>query len=1051
MTQFSVVLKITGDASGGLQATVLQTRAIDDLRRALEQEATAAKSTAVAERQLAQTQRDAAAAARQHQFAVRNLGFQISDIGTGLASGQSPFIILAQQSGQVAQALSGMQGAAGVAGRFLAGPFGAFVVSAVSVLGALFLATRDAEQASNSHTDALEEQEKAIKELQAASEKALVTEKDRITSNLRVAQSARADALETRRQLDARLALIRAEIEGRRLQTFGTNDTREIGTQAYLSQARALEALTEQNQARIETLNKAIRSGQSQIIAARIEELEKSNVAAEVAYRNDLKRIEGLAQANKISLDDEARQRLAAQRKYSESLKQAQADQDRQAPARAPRRLADSGSVREKASEQAADLRFVDQLTAKYQPLVYLEQQRAEALERIKEAQARGAISQSAAAEFAVNINRDADQAKLKLLGDEAFRLIDAAGLAGEAAGDAATSTIEKAVSASGTAADQFLRIWDTARERVQGSLADTIDDLLSGKAGSISDFWKSFAAIGRRSIAETLAALVFSPQQGVTIPGIAGGGVNAGGSGATGVLSQLFNSSGSPFGALTRGIEDLTSALGFGGGSSLGQAGVNALDALGLAGGGGAGGGIGGGLLSGLLGGGGGGGLLSGLLGGGGSLLGSALPFVGAGLSVLDIAGVNVGKIFAPVEKFIGGAFSGAATGASIGSIVPGIGTLIGGAIGGLVGGITSLFQPTKKSSSTLTIGEDGGLNLNTTGTSSARRKTAETIANGLFRSLEALAGQLQTDLVSGVSVGSIGTRKDKFVFDPTGRGRTRGDGVLKFDTAEAAQSAALFEALKKGAVELSEYGQRVVQTANDLNEATQKLQTVRAIEDLLGDPLTQPLSRQLQEFDATARAQLRVAREAGFNLVEVERKQGEARAKVIREYSDQATQSLQSALDQLQFGSASPLSAREQLDSRLGTFQTTLTAARGGDQAKIDEAAQLGVEISTLAQQVFATGPEFARIYAEISSALEDLKARTADSLARIDQPQAAQDSALVAVNAEGFADVVQELRTLQGSVNALAGAVNGQASTVRLNSVRDAYAGLRGLAPA
>lgn len=1020
MTQFSVALKITGDASGGVQATALQTRALDDLRRAQEQEATAAKSTAVAERQLAQTQRDAAAAARQHQFAVRNLGFQISDIGTGLASGQSPFIILAQQSGQVAQALSGMRGVLGAVGGFLAGPWGAALLTAVALGGNLVSSLLETEDASRNVSDALEEQEKAIKELQAASEKALVTEKDRITSNLRVAESARVDALETRRQLDARLALIRAEIEGRRLQTFGTNDTREIGTQAYLSQARALEALTEQNQARIETLNKAIRSGQSQIIAARIEELEKSNVAAEVAYRNDLKRIEGLAQANKISLDDEARQRLAAQRKYSESLKQAQADQDRQATARAPRRLADSGSVREKAAEQAADLRFVEQLTAKYQPLVYLEQQRAEALERIKEAQARGAISQSAAAEFAVNINRDADQAKLKLLGDEAFRLIDAAGLAGEAAGDAATSTIEKAVSASGTAADQFLRIWDTARERVQGSLADTIDDLLSGKVDSIGDFWKSFAAIGRRSIAETLAALVFTPQQGVAIPGIAGGGVNAGGSGATGVLSQLFNSSGSPFGGLTRGIEDLTAALGFGGGSSLGQAGVNALDALGLAGGGGAGGGIGGGLLSGA------GGL-------GGLLQGAGLGGAAAGL----------GSLFGLKTSQLGGTIGGAA-----GSFFGPVGSAVGGLLGGIIGG---LFQKTKKSSSTLTIGEDGTFDLDTTGTSSARRKTAETIANGLFRSLEALAGQLQTDLVSGVTVGSIGTRNDKFVFDPTGRGRTRGDGVLKFDTAEAAQSAALFEALKKGAVELSEYGQRVVQTANDLNEATQKLQTVRAIEDLLGDPLTQPLSRQLQEFDATARAQLRVAREAGFNLVEVERKQGEARAKVIREYSDQATQSLQSALDQLQFGSASPLSAREQLDSRLGTFQTTLTAARGGDQAKIDEAAQLGVEISTLAQQVFATGPEFARIYAEISSALEDLKARTADSLARIDQPQAAQDSALVAVNAEGFADIVQELRTLQGSVNALAGAVNGQASTVRLNSVRDAYAGLRGLAPA
>lgn len=160
--------------------------------------------------------------------------------------------------------------------------------------------------------------------------------------------------------------------------------------------------------------------------------------------------------------------------------------------------------------------------------------------------------------------------------------------------------------------------------------------------------------------------------------------------------------------------------------------------------------------------------------------------------------------------------------------------------------------------------------------------------------------------------------------------------------------------------------------------------------------------------------------------------------------------TRSLQSALDQLQFGGASPLSARERLEGQLGTFRTTLAAAQGGDQAKIDEAASLGVDLSRLAQDVFATGPEFARVYAEISAGLEGLKARTVESLAPF-QPQAPVDSssqALVAVNAEGFADVVQELRTLQGSVNALAGAVNSQASAARLSGVREAYTGARGL---
>src|SRR5690606_28973414 len=46
-------------------------------------------------------------------YRSRLLGYQISDIGTQLASGQSPFLVLAQQGPQVANALEGVQGVAG--------------------------------------------------------------------------------------------------------------------------------------------------------------------------------------------------------------------------------------------------------------------------------------------------------------------------------------------------------------------------------------------------------------------------------------------------------------------------------------------------------------------------------------------------------------------------------------------------------------------------------------------------------------------------------------------------------------------------------------------------------------------------------------------------------------------------------------------------------------------------------------------------------------------------------------------------------------------------
>lgn len=69
--------------------------------------------------------------------ASRNLGRQIGDIGTGLATGQNPFFIIAQQSAQVADALSDTGGKAARVAAFFAGPWGAALLAAGSALGIL--------------------------------------------------------------------------------------------------------------------------------------------------------------------------------------------------------------------------------------------------------------------------------------------------------------------------------------------------------------------------------------------------------------------------------------------------------------------------------------------------------------------------------------------------------------------------------------------------------------------------------------------------------------------------------------------------------------------------------------------------------------------------------------------------------------------------------------------------------------------------------------------------------------------------------------------------
>lgn len=78
----------------------------------------------------------------------RNLGFQIADIGTQLSSGTSPFIVLAQQGPQVANALEGARGAVGRFASFLSGPWGAALLAGTTILGMFLLKNRDAKDAA---------------------------------------------------------------------------------------------------------------------------------------------------------------------------------------------------------------------------------------------------------------------------------------------------------------------------------------------------------------------------------------------------------------------------------------------------------------------------------------------------------------------------------------------------------------------------------------------------------------------------------------------------------------------------------------------------------------------------------------------------------------------------------------------------------------------------------------------------------------------------------------------------------------------------------------
>ncbi len=124
------------------------------------------------------------AAVRQHRQQLTQLSFQLNDIATGLASGQSPFTVLAQQAGQLVQVAQ--MGDGGVAGTFrriaisvaaLATPANV-AGAAIVALGAGFLAytalsrekLQSVDDALKGHTDLIARIKGAYGEASVAAE-----------------------------------------------------------------------------------------------------------------------------------------------------------------------------------------------------------------------------------------------------------------------------------------------------------------------------------------------------------------------------------------------------------------------------------------------------------------------------------------------------------------------------------------------------------------------------------------------------------------------------------------------------------------------------------------------------------------------------------------------------------------------------------------------------------------------------------------------------------------------------------------------------------------
>jgi tape measure domain-containing protein len=306
---------------------------------------------------------------------------------------------------------------------------------------------------------------------------------------------------------------------------------------------------------------------------------------------------------------------------------------------------------------------------------------------------------------------------------------------------------------------------------------------------------------------------------------------------------------------------------------------------------------------------------------------------------------GAGQGAIASGFVKAIGikQSQTGAQIGGAIGAFIPGVGPILGGLIGGTIGG---LFK--KPKTGTATIGNVGGEAdiTGTGGNSGSLKREATGIAKSVNGSIETIVEQLNADL-GGFSV-SVGKRNKKFVVDPTGKGRTKGSGVLKFDDVEDAQTAAIRDALIDGAAKgISAASQTIIRNGKDLQKSIEKAVLIESIPRRLlqrTDPVRFAVEELNDEFKKI-KAALDAGSASAAQYADATKLYEIDRAEAIEQATARASDAIDQFLKDMIGSSSSPLNKRDTFANAsrdLDAFRADVGAGKRVDDQKLLAAAR-------------------------------------------------------------------------------------------------------------
>ena len=156
--------------------------------------------------------------------------------------------------------------------------------------------------------------------------------------------------------------------------------------------------------------------------------------------------------------------------------------------------------------------------------------------------------------------------------------------------------------------------------------------------------------------------------------------------------------------------------------------------------------------------------------------------------------------------------------------------------------------------------------------------------------------------------------------------------------------------------------------------------------------------LRRQFAQFEQQAKERVRIARQYGFDVVAIEKRNAEDRLKLQEKLVKQQVGSLQQLIDDLTSGSLFEGSAVDQRTALLGKIDKARADANAGVEGAADTLNQLLQQFNTVSKDAFATTGGFATDRQAILDIARDTIAKANQ---RVAEAQKVTDPALAETN--------------------------------------------------